>query len=135
MRWLFGLAVLVFRWDRAKNAELRSRWTAVFPVRPATLLAWRRRLAARKYDTSKRRKPGRAATVRNIARLTIRLAQEKPLWGYRRIYGELTKLGLTIAPVDHLGGQCCVDGSWRAGDWFGDVVGKALRVRWFPVSA
>ena len=60
---------------------------------PATLLAWHRRLAARKYDTSKRRQPGRPPTVRSIARLTIRLAHENPLWGYRRIHGELTKLG------------------------------------------
>jgi putative transposase len=37
----------------------RRRWIAVFPVTPATLLAWHRRLAAKKYDTSKRRKPGR----------------------------------------------------------------------------
>jgi hypothetical protein len=37
----------------------RRRWTDVFPVTPATLLAWHRRLAAKKYDTSKRRKPGR----------------------------------------------------------------------------
>ena len=93
MRWLFGLTVLVFRGDRAKNAELlvlrhenavlrrnagrvryepadrvwftvltqfipRRRWAEVFPVTPATLLAWHRRLAARKYDTSKRRRPG-----------------------------------------------------------------------------
>jgi|SRR5215472_17556840 len=29
------------------------------PVTPATLLAWHRKLAARKYDTSRRRKPGR----------------------------------------------------------------------------
>jgi putative transposase len=133
MRWLFNLAILVVRGDRAKNAELlalrhenavlrrnagrvrydpadracfavltrfipRRRWAEVFPVTPATLLAWHRRLAARKYDTSKRRKPGRPATVRSIARLTIRLAHENPLWGYRRIHGELTKLGLTIAP-------------------------------------
>ncbi len=133
MRWLFGLAVLVVRGDRAKNAEWlvlrhenavlrrnagrvryepadrawfavltrfipRRRWPEVFPVTPATLLAWHRRLTARKYDTSKRRKPGRPATVRSFARLTIRLAQENPLWGYRRIHGELTKLGLTIAP-------------------------------------
>jgi putative transposase len=133
MRWLFGLTVLVFRGDRAKDAELlvlrhenavlrrnagrvrydpadrawfaaltgfipRSRWTEVFPVTPATLLAWHRRLAARKYDTGKRRQPGRPATIRSIARLTIRLAHENPLWGYRRIHGELTKLGLTIAP-------------------------------------
>ncbi len=133
MRWLFNLAILVIRGDRAKNAELlalrhenavlrrnacrvrydpadrawfavltrfipRRRRAEVFPVTPATLLAWHRRLTARKYDTSKRRKPGRPATVRSIARLTIRLAQENPLWGYRRIHGELTKLGLTIAP-------------------------------------
>ena len=65
---------------------------------PAMLLAWHRRLATRKYDTSKRRRPGRPATVRSIARLAIRLAQENPLWGYRRIHGELTKLGAAVAP-------------------------------------
>jgi hypothetical protein len=26
------------------------------------------------------------------------MVQENPLWDYRRIHGELTKLGLTIAP-------------------------------------
>ncbi len=76
----------------------RRQWAGVFPVTPATLLAWDRRLAARKYDTSKRRRPGRPATVRSIALLTVRLAKENPLWGYRRIHGELTKLGITIAP-------------------------------------
>jgi hypothetical protein len=39
----------------------RRRWTDVFPVTPATLLAWHRKLAGNKYDTSKRRKPGRPA--------------------------------------------------------------------------
>jgi putative transposase len=67
-------------------------------VTPATLLSWHRRLAARKYDTSKRRQPGRPATVRSIARLAVRLAHENPLWGYRRIHGELTKLGVAVAP-------------------------------------
>jgi transposase InsO family protein len=88
--------------DRAWFAALtrfipRRRWAEIFPVTPATLLAWHRRLAARKYDTSKQRRPGRPPTVRSIARLTIRLAHENPLWGYRRIHGELTKLGATIA--------------------------------------
>ena len=89
--------------DRAWFAALtqfipRRRWAEVFPVTPATLLAWHRRLAARKYDTSKRRRPGRPPTIRSIARLAVRLAEENPLWGYRRIHGELTKLGLIIAP-------------------------------------
>jgi putative transposase len=88
--------------DRAWFAALtrfipRRRWAEVFPVTPATLLAWHRRLAARKYDTSKQRRPGRPATVRSIARLAVRLAQENPLWGYRRIHGELAKLGATVA--------------------------------------
>ncbi|MGH3254298.1 MAG: hypothetical protein ACRDOU_02655 [Streptosporangiaceae bacterium] len=76
----------------------RRHWAAVFPVTPATLLAWHRRLAAQKYDTSKQRRPGRPPAVRSIARLAIRMASENPLWGYRRIHGELTKLGVTIAP-------------------------------------
>ena len=76
----------------------RRRWTEIFPVTPATLLAWHRRLAAAKYDTSKQRKPGRPPTARSIAGLVVRLAKENPLWGYRRIHGELTKLGLAVAP-------------------------------------
>jgi len=89
--------------DRAWFAALarlvpRRHWADVFPVTPATLLAWHRRLAAKKYDTSKRRKPGRPPTVPGIARLVVRLARENPLWGHRRIHGELTKLGVTVAP-------------------------------------
>jgi putative transposase len=76
----------------------RRRWPEIFPVTPATLLAWHRRLAAKKYDTSKRRKPGRPPAARSITRLVVRLAKENPLWGYRRVHGELTKLGLAVAP-------------------------------------
>jgi transposase InsO family protein len=76
----------------------RKRWAEVFPVTPATLLAWHHRLAARKYDTRKRRKPGRPPTNPGIARLVVRLMRENPLWGHRRIHGELMKLGVTVAP-------------------------------------
>ena len=65
---------------------------------PATLLAWHRKLAANKYDTSSRRRPGRPPIDLGIARLAVRLAKENPLWGYRRVHGELTKLGVTVAP-------------------------------------
>lgn len=47
-------------------------------VTPATLLAWHRKLAARKYDTSGRREPGRPPVVRSITRLAVRLAGENP---------------------------------------------------------
>ncbi len=45
----------------------RRRWTGMFPVTPATLLAWHRKLAGSKYGTSKRRKPGRPPTAPGIA--------------------------------------------------------------------
>jgi len=85
-------------WFAALTRFIPRRWAEVFPVTPATLLAWHRKITARKYDTSKRRQPGRPPTARSIARLAVRLAQENPLWGYRRIHGELTKLGLSMAP-------------------------------------
>ena len=68
--WLAALARLI----------PRNRWTEVFPVTPGTLLAWHRKLAASKYDTSNRRKPGRPPTVPGIARLVVRLAKENPLY-------------------------------------------------------
>ena len=86
--WLAALARLI----------PRGRWAAIFPITPATLLAWHRRLVAGKYDTSKRRTPGRPPTGPGITRLVVRLAKENPLWGHRRIHGELTKLGVTVAP-------------------------------------
>jgi putative transposase len=76
----------------------RRRWGEVFSVCPATLLAWHRRLAAKKYDTSRQRTPGRPPAGAGIKRLILRLAKENPLWGHRRIHGELAKLGVTVAP-------------------------------------
>ena len=116
MRWLFGLTVLVFRGDQARDAELlvlrhenavlrrqtdrvryepgdrawfaalarfipRRCWAEVFPVTPATLLAWHRQLAARRQkvrheqtpqarpacDDPEHRPPGRSAGEREPA--------------------------------------------------------------------
>ncbi len=89
--------------DRAWLAALArlvpgKRWAVVFAVTPATLLAWHRKLMTKKYGTSKRRKPVRPPAHRSIARLVVRLARENPLWGHRRIHGELIKLGVSVAP-------------------------------------
>jgi len=81
----------------------RRRWTDIFPVTPATLLTWHRKLAASRYDTSNRRKPGRPPTVPGVARLVVRLAKENPLWGCCRIHGELTKLSIAVAPSTSTG--------------------------------
>ena len=66
-------------------------------VRPETLLAWHRRLIARKYDGSKQRGPGRPQTQRRIRDLVVRMATENRDWGYRRIQGALANLGHEVA--------------------------------------
>ena len=75
----------------------RRRWSEVFAVTPATLLAWHRRLITRKWDYSQRRSPGRPSTAAAIRTLVIRLATDNPGWGHRRVQGELVKLGHPIA--------------------------------------
>lgn len=75
----------------------RRRWGEVFPVTPATLLAWHRRIVARKWDYTSRRRPGRPSTAAAIRKLVIRIATESPTWGHRRVQGELVRLGHQIA--------------------------------------
>jgi transposase len=75
----------------------RRRWGNIFPITPATLLAWHRKLVAKKWDYSKRRRPGRPPTAAEVKALVLRMAAENPRWGHRRIHGELTRLGHKIA--------------------------------------
>jgi putative transposase len=69
----------------------------VFAVTPATLLAWHRRLVARRWDDASRQRPGRPGTAAAICKLVIRIATGNPASGHRRVPGELVKLGHPIA--------------------------------------
>jgi transposase InsO family protein len=86
--------------DRALLSALsrllsRPAWRC-FGVAPETLLAWHRRLVARKW-TYPHRRPGRPRVDGETAALVVRLAKENPHWGYRRIQGEMIKLGVRLA--------------------------------------
>jgi len=66
-------------------------------VTPETLLAWHRKLIAKKYDGSAQRTVGRPRTAAQIAELVTRMAEENRDWGYRRIQGALANLGHMLA--------------------------------------
>ena len=63
-------------------------------AKPETILAWYRKLIARKFDGSKyRHYPGRPRIAREIEALIVRFARENSGWGYDRIAGALSNLG------------------------------------------
>jgi transposase InsO family protein len=67
-------------------------------VKPDTILAWHRKLIAKKFDGSQQRKiPGRPKIDPELEALVVRMAQENRSWGYDRIAGALKHLGYTIS--------------------------------------
>ena len=74
----------------------RPSWSC-FSVTPETLLAWHRRLVARRW-TYPHRRLGRPPVDQETTGFVVRLAKENPRWGYRRIQGELMMLGIRLAP-------------------------------------
>jgi len=60
-------------------------------ITPGTILRWHRRLIAKKWTYPNR--SGRPPTDDAIAALIERMASENQTWGYKRIQGELLRLG------------------------------------------
>ncbi|MFI9597649.1 integrase core domain-containing protein [Nonomuraea sp. NPDC052265] len=89
-------------------------------VAPGTLLAWHRRLIKRAWTYPHR--TGRPGTSKEIRDLVLRLARENPRWGYRRVHGELVRLGVQVSESTvrrilrsrwHRPAPLSLDTSWR----------------------
>ena len=90
--------------ERSTLAEIGKRLgrTALQQVacvaKPETILAWYRRLIARKFDGSKfRTSPGRPRIAPEVEALMVRFARENCGWGYDRIVGALANLGHAVS--------------------------------------
>ena len=67
-------------------------------VKPETILAWQRKLAADKFDGSPQRKsPGRPRVEKELEDLVVQMAKEHRGWGYDRLVGALAHLGYEIS--------------------------------------
>jgi len=85
------LAMLASALDRRRLADV------FLIMKPDTVIGWHRRLVARHWTQPAVRKPGRPPVDPEIRRLIIRRAKETPPWGYRRVHGELHRLGHRVA--------------------------------------
>ena len=90
--------------ERATLAEIGKRLgrkalrEVACVANPDTILAWYRRLVAKKFDGSKHRQyPGRPRVAADVEALVVRMAQENSGWGYDRIVGALDNLGHQVS--------------------------------------
>ena len=70
--------------ETAKLLTPDERRKCCLIVKPATILARFRELAARKYDNSEVRR-GRPSKPKDVGKLVFKLAMENPGWGYTKI--------------------------------------------------
>jgi len=84
--------------ELGKQLGIKALAEVVSVVKPETLLAWHRKLIARKFDGSPYRQyPGRPHINPAIEKLIIQFAQENRTWGYDRIVGALKNVGYRVS--------------------------------------
>src|SRR5207302_6434460 len=89
-RWQPGDRLLLAALSRALP---RPAWRSLRPS-PETLLRWHRELVGHKWAAHRRRpRRQRPIPMSELHELILSLARENPRWGYRRLQGELIKLG------------------------------------------
>ena len=91
-----GLAVLAARLMTFGRTGRNRLAQAVLVFKPDMLLKWHRELVRYKWTFACRQSPGRPSITTDTKALILRLAKDNPRWGYRKLQGELLKLGYDI---------------------------------------
>src|SRR5438874_11385594 len=99
------------RWEKLSLAVLTARLKAVTSggrdrlrqvmrfFQPETVLKWHRELVRRKWTYARSVKPrGNAPLDAELEALIVQLARENPRFGYKKLVGELLKLGYRVGP-------------------------------------
>ncbi len=76
------------------SAEMLERTSLTHA--PTTILGWYRKLIAQKY-TAPHRKPGRPQIYHEIVKLVLRLREENPRWGAKRICDVINSLDIEVS--------------------------------------
>src|SRR5271168_1621796 len=84
------LVLTVLQWLRPARERLSLL------VTPDTLRRWHRELVKRKWSSRHRVNPRRSISLEDQL-VVWRMAKENTTWGYRRIQGELLKVGIEIS--------------------------------------
>ena len=66
-------------------------------VRPETIFKWHKKLVQKKWNYSNQVKAGRRKTKEELTKLIVEMKTINNRWGYRKIMGELKKIGIIIS--------------------------------------
>jgi putative transposase len=91
------LAVLTRRWKTQAALTREKLQISLRLFKPDTVLGWHRALVRRKWTFRQRCKPGRPTIDKDLERWIVRLAQDNPGLGFKKLEGELRKLGFEVS--------------------------------------
>jgi putative transposase len=91
------LAVLTQRLKSQAGLTREKLQASLRLFKPDTVLGWHRELVRRKWTFRQRRKPGRPTINEDLEGWIIRLAQDNPGLGFKKLEGELRKLGFEVS--------------------------------------
>lgn len=92
------LAVLATSLRRQTKRPIKQFKSLIRLFQPETVFGWHRQLVRRKWTYEKKNKVGRPPNDEVVKKLVIQLALENN-WGYGKIEGELSKLGITLSQI------------------------------------